>query len=108
MFDPSFRQQTSAWQRQFQLRTQGSWWQRLLAWLALGIMLVFGAIFLIFALMLSWILIPIFLYRHRRRMQQFRAQAARYQQQSEYSSGHDTGKVIEGEILRKDETESRH
>lgn len=105
MFDPSFRQQTSAWQRQFQLRTQGSWWQRLLAWLALGVLLVVGAMFLIFAIMLSWILIPVLVYRHRRRMRQFREQAARYQQAASGQSAY--GQIIEGEVLHKNEPEQR-
>lgn len=103
MFDSSFRQQASAWQRQFQLRQQGSFLQRLLAWLVLGVMLLVGAFFLLFALMLSWILIPILLFRHRRRMRQFREQAERYQQQTSSSGGN----VIEGEVLYKDESERR-
>ncbi|CAM5225330.1 hypothetical protein [Alishewanella longhuensis] len=103
MFDSSFRQQASAWQRQFQLRQQGSFFQRLLAWLVLGVMLLVGAFFLLFALVLSWILIPILLFRHRRRMRQFREQAERYQQQSTPPGGN----VIEGEVLHKDESERR-
>lgn len=107
MFDPSFRQQASAWQRQFQLRNQGSFLQRLLAWLVLGVMLLVGAFFLLFALLLSWILIPILLYRHRQRMRQFRGQAERYQQQQYSYNRSAHGNVIEGEVLRKDESEPR-
>lgn len=113
MIDPSFRQQASAWQRQFQLRSQGSFLQRLLAWLVLGVMLLVGAVFLLFALLLSWILIPILLFRHRQRMRQFREQAARYQQAQQDGANpyagqrQQQGTVIEGEVLRKDESELR-
>lgn len=103
MFDPSFRQQASAWQRQFKLRQQGSFLQRLLAWLVLGVMLLVGAFFLLFALVLSWILIPILLFRHRQRLRRFREQAQAYQQQSS-SPG---GTVIEGEVLHKEENDRR-
>ena len=68
MFDPSFRQQASAWQRQFQLRNQGSFLQRLLAWLVLGMMLLVGAFFLLFALLLSCTFIIIYLRYHRHRI----------------------------------------
>ena len=46
MFDPSFRQQASAWQRQFQLRNQGSFLQRLLAWLVLGVIVYTATVML--------------------------------------------------------------
>lgn len=103
MFDSSFRQQASAWQRQFQLRQQGSFLQRLLAWLVLGVMLLVGAFILLFALVLSWILIPIMLYRYRQRIRRFREQAQTYQQQSTAAGGN----VIEGEVLHKEESERR-
>lgn len=103
MFDSSFRQQASAWQRKFQMRQQGGFLQRLLAWLVLGVMLLVGAFFLLFALVLSWILIPVLLYKYRKRMQRFREQAQGSQQHQHGTSGN----IIEGEVIRKDEQEPR-
>lgn len=111
MFDPSFRQQASAWQRQFKLRQQGSFLQRLLAWLVLGVMLLVGAFFLLFALVLSWVLIPILLFRYRQRLRRFREQAQQAQQHGEQHTrsqqGASSGYIIEGEVIHKDDAERR-
>lgn len=105
MFDSSFRQQASAWQRKFQMRQQGGFLQRVLAWLVLGVMLLVGAFFLLFALVLSWILIPVLLYKHRQRMKRFQEHAQNAQQHhSQHAAG---GNIIEGEVIRKDEHEPR-
>ena len=106
MFDSSFRQQAAAWQQQFKMRQQGSVLQRLLAWLLLGVILLVGAFFLLFALVLSWVLIPIILYRHRRRMRQFRQHAAHAQSHASARSDQ-PGAIIEGEVLSKEEHERR-
>ena len=108
MFDSSFRQQAAAWQRQFQLQHRGSFLQRVLAWLVLGVMLLVGAFLLLFALVLSWVLIPILIFRHRHRMRKFRDQAGQYQQQHENQNHTRTGgQVIEGEVIHKDDSDSR-
>lgn len=112
MFDSSFRQQASAWQRQFKLRQQGGFLQRLLAWLVLGVMLLVGAFFLLFALVLSWVLIPILLFRHRQRLRRFREQAHQAQQHAQQHNarsqqGGGSGYIIEGEVVHKDEQERR-
>ncbi|MCC5453085.1 hypothetical protein LMJ53_15285 [Rheinheimera sp. UJ51] len=106
MFDSSFRQQAAAWQRQFQLQHRGSFLQRVLAWLVLGVMLMVGAFLLLFALVLSWVLIPILIFRHRQRMRKFREQAGQYQQQQQ-SHTRSGGQVIEGEVIHKDDTDPR-
>jgi len=108
MFDSSFRQQAAAWQQQFRMRQQGSVLQRLLAWLLLGVILLVGAFFLLFALVLSWVLIPIMLFRHRRRMRQFRQHAAHTQSHAQASArSEQPGAIIEGEVLHKEEHERR-
>lgn len=104
MFDSSFRQQAAAWQRQFKMQQRGGVLQRILAWLVLGVMLMLGAFFLLFALVLSWVLIPILIYRHRRKMRQFQQRAEQYQQQQQDAG---RGQVIEGEVIHKDDNE-RH
>lgn len=97
----SFKQQTSQWQQSFSKRQAGGPLQRLLAWLILGLMLVVGAGLLVFILVLSWILIPIMLYKHRAKVkawQQHRQQTGQSQQ-----SRSAEGNVIEGEVLQKRE-----
>lgn len=97
----SFKQQSSQWQQHFARRQNAGPLQRLLAWLILGLMLLAGAAILVFMLLLSWILIPILLFRHRAKVKawQQRQQAAQGQH-SQTSSGRQT---IEGEVLHKRE-----
>lgn len=98
----SFKQQSSQWQQMFARRQSAGPLQRLLAWLVLGLMLLAGAALLVFMLLLSWILIPIMLFRHRAKIKawQQHQQAATSQsgQTSEQSRS-----VIEGEVLHKRE-----
>lgn len=98
----SFKQQGSQWQQMFARRQSAGPLQRLLAWFILGLMLLAGAAILVFMLLLSWILIPILLFRHR-------AKIKAWQQRQQAGAG-STGQsaeqprsVIEGEVLRKRE-----
>ena len=110
MFNSSFRQQAATWHQQFAQRQRGNVLQRLLAWLVLGVMLVVAAAILLFMLLLSWLVIPIVIYRYRQKMRRF-AEAARQQagqgqasQQRAEQQGESRGsRVIEGEVLHKDE-----
>ncbi|MBU2112717.1 MAG: hypothetical protein KKE94_02970 [Gammaproteobacteria bacterium] len=97
----SFKQQGQQWQQVFARGRSGGPLQRILAWLLLGLMLFIGMAVLVFMLLLSWILIPILLFRHRARVKawQQRQQAAQGQH-SQHSSGQHT---IEGEVLHKRE-----
>ena len=62
----SFKQQgQQQWQQVFARSRSGGPLQRILAWLFLGLMLFVGLTILMFMLVLSWILIPIMLFRHR-------------------------------------------
>lgn len=110
MFNSSFRQQAAAWQQQFAHRQRGNLLQRLLAWIVLGIMLVVAAAILLFMLLLSWLVIPIVIYRYRKKMRHFaeaaRQHAAQNQSHGEHQQQQNAGRdnrVIEGEVLHKDE-----
>ena len=97
----SFKQQGSQWQQMFARRQSAGPLQRLLAWLILGLMLFVGAAVLVFMLLLSWILIPILLFRHRGKVKawQQRQQAA----QGDYSGPASGSQTIEGEVLQRRE-----
>lgn len=102
----SFKQQASAWQRQFAQRQRGNIFQRILAWLVLGVMLVVAAALLLFMLLLSWLVIPIVIYRYRQKMRRFAqaAQQAGYgQAEQQQAAARGDSRVIEGEVIRKDE-----
>ncbi|WP_372625523.1 hypothetical protein [Arsukibacterium sp.] len=111
MFNSSFRQQAAAWQQQFAHRQRGNLLQRILAWLVLGIMLVVAAAILLFMLLLSWLVIPIVIYRYRKKMRRFTEAARQHaEQQQHHGQRHDhsgpasrDSRVIEGEVLNKDE-----
>ncbi|KKO44911.1 hypothetical protein WG68_13890 [Arsukibacterium ikkense] len=105
MFNSSFRQQAAAWQQQFTQRKRGNILQRLLAWLVLGLMLIVAAAILLFVLLLSWLVIPIVIYRYRQKMRRFAeaAQQAGQAAQNQQTAQRGDSRVIEGEVLHKDE-----
>ena len=97
----TFKQQSQQWQQLFARRRSGGPLQRLLAWLLLGLMLFVGVALLVFMLLLSWILIPIMLWRHRARM---KAWQQRQQGAQQETSGPAAGRqTIEGEVLQRRE-----
>lgn len=73
--------------------------QRIFAWLLLGLVLIIGLTLLVVSLLLSWLLIPLMLYRGRQRR--------RAEQQARASSSDGSqrrhSQVIEGEIVDKDQ-----
>ena len=98
----SFKQQSSQWQQHFARRQNAGPLQRLLAWLILGLMLLAGAAILVFMLLLSWILIPILLFRHRAKIKAWQQR----QQAGAGNAGQSAAQprsVIEGEVLNKRE-----
>ena len=97
----NFQQQSQQWQALFRQKQQGSLLSRILLWLVAGIMLVFAMGVLLFILMLSWLLIPVFLYKRHQLRKQGKSffQQAQQQQQSRSSEG--SGRVIEGEVLQR-------
>ncbi|MCC5825542.1 hypothetical protein [Alkalimonas sp.] len=102
----SFQRQNGQWQKIWRQQQAAGPLQRILAWLVMGVLLVAGFFLLLLMLVLSWLLIPLFYWRYRRRMRAFQQAAnqaqQQYQQQAEQQSpsGH---RVIEGEVVGKKE-----
>lgn len=85
---------------QLQQQQQRGLLQRVFAWLLLGVVLFVGLTLLVISLLLSWLLIPIMLYRNRQRRQaahQAQKSAESYKQPPRQS------RVIEGEVIDKSE-----
>lgn len=89
----SFKQQAAAWQNYMQQQQSGGLIQRLFAWLILGIALMVGLGVMVVVLLLSWLLIPVMIYRARKRMKAT-------QSGTTYANDSD---VIEGEIVNESE-----
>ncbi|MEE2024156.1 MULTISPECIES: hypothetical protein [Alkalimonas] len=103
----SFQRQNNQWQRLWRQQQAAGPLQRILAWLVMGVLLVAGFFLILLMLLLSWLLIPLFYWRYRRKLRAFQQAASQaqqqYQQHSEQPrrSGH---RVIEGEVVdRKEE-----
>ena len=97
----SFKQQgQQQWQQVFARSRSGGPLQRILAWLFLGLMLFVGLTILMFMLVLSWILIPIMLFRHRAKV---KAWQQRQQQAGTGNAAAGSHQVIEGEVLQRRE-----
>ena len=84
-----FRQQAAALQYTLQQQQSAGWLKRLFAWLILGLALMVGFAMMMVVLLLSWLLIPLMIYRARKRIQ-VKQNAS---DASPYSN------VIEGEIV---------
>ena len=102
-----FRQKWAALQAQLRQSQSGNWLKRLLVWLMLGVLMVFSLAALLFLLLLSWLLVPLMIYRTRRMMHRqqqdmrFPCQLQYHQEQSPpHREQHDN--VIEGEIVDRD------
>jgi hypothetical protein len=93
-----FTQQTHAWQQMFRRSQSGGFMARLFAWLALGLILAVGLLVVVTVLLLSWLLIPLLLFK-KRKMAQARFAAARSQARS--------GDVIDGAIVEVREDSTR-
>ena len=93
----NYQQQAQQWQALFRQKQQGSFLSRVLLWLVAGIMLVFAMGVLLFVLMLSWLLIPVFLYKRH----QLRKQGKSFFHQAQRQSSQNSGRVIEGEVLER-------
>jgi hypothetical protein len=92
-----FSQQAQGWQQMFRRSQSGGFVSRLIAWLALGLVLAIGLLFVVTILLLSWLLIPVLLYKKRKAVKARFAAGQAYQQPSQ-------GNVIEGAITEiKDE-----
>jgi len=94
---PNFRQQAAAWKHTIK-RQSTSWPKRILVWLVIGLALMVSLALMTVVLLLSWLLIPVMIYRARKRM---RAAAQNTADTSPYSN------VIEGEIVDEAEHHTR-
>ncbi|KOO56779.1 hypothetical protein WH43_18480 [Rheinheimera sp. KL1] len=97
----NYQQQAQQWQALFRQKQQGSFLSRVLLWLVAGIMLVFAMGVLLFVLMLSWLLIPVFLYKRHQLRKQGKSFFQQAQQQQKQRSSESSGRVIEGEVLER-------
>ncbi|RVT47297.1 hypothetical protein EMM73_05180 [Rheinheimera sediminis] len=95
----NYQQQAQQWQALFRQKQQGSVLSRVLLWLVAGIMLVFAMGVLLFVLLLSWLLIPVFLYKRHQLRKQGKSFFQQRQQQSRAAES--PGRVIEGEVLER-------
>lgn len=101
----AFRQQAQNWQQQFRQLQSAGLLQRIFAWILLGLVMMLSLALLVFVVLLSWILIPLMLYRARKQMR--KAQDAGYQRQQfsqrhSQQSRHETN-IIEGEVISRKE-----
>ncbi len=94
-----FRQRWTAIQAQLKQSQSGNWLKRLLVWLMLGVLMLFSLAALLCLLLLSWLLVPLVIFRTRRMM---RRQQHAYQEQS-HTHRQQNENVIEGEIVDRDQ-----
>lgn len=94
-----FSQQLNGWQQMFRRGQSGSFLSRLFAWLMLGLLLVVGLLVVVAVLLLSWLLIPVLLFKKRHALK-----AAREAAERAYYRRPAQGDVIEGVVTEvKDE-----
>lgn len=93
-----FTQQTQAWQQMFRRSQSGSFMSRLFAWLVLGLVLAVGLLVVVSVLLLSWLLIPLLLFKKRKGAQ------ARFAASRAPAQG---GDVIEGVVVEIKEDATR-
>ena len=96
-----FTQQTQAWQQMFRRSQSGGFMSRLFAWLALGFILAVGLLFVVTVLLLSWLLIPVLLFKKRKLAK------ARYASKSNAQARSRHGEVIEGVVIEVKEDGTR-
>lgn len=76
-----FSQHAQGWQQMFRRSQSGGFFSRLFAWLMLGAVLVVGLLLIVTVLLLSWLLIPVLMYKRRRALKA-RSEAERHYRQS--------------------------
>ncbi|MNS06985.1 hypothetical protein D3C72_384200 [compost metagenome] len=76
-----FSQQAQSWQQVFRRHQSGGFFSRLIAWLVLGLVLAVGLLVIVTVLLLSWLLIPVLLFKKRKAAKaRFAAERHAYQQ----------------------------
>ncbi|MFC7296955.1 hypothetical protein [Herminiimonas aquatilis] len=86
-----FSQHAQGWQQMFRRSQSGGFFSRLFAWLMLGVVLMVGLLLIVSVLLLSWLLIPVLMYKRRRALK------ARFEAERAYrQSAH--GDIIDGVV----------
>ena len=102
-----FTQQASNWQQILRRSRSGGFFSRLFAWLMLGLLMMVGLLVVVGVLLLSWLLIPVLLYKKRRAMEKMHAAGMAQSAYSPYARSPQAmsqGDVIEGVVKEvKDE-----
>lgn len=88
-----FSQQAQGWQQMFRRSQSGGFISRLLAWLVLGLVLAVGLFVVVAVLLLSWLLIPVLLFKRRKAVKARFAAGRGYAQQQAH------GDIIEGVVV---------
>jgi hypothetical protein len=86
-----FSQHAQGWQQMFRRSQSGGFFSRLFAWLMLGVALMVGLLLIVTVLLLSWLLIPVLMYKRRRALKARGYADHSYRQSSQ-------GDVIEGVV----------
>lgn len=76
-----FSQHAQGWQQMFRRSQSGGFFSRLFAWLMLGAVLMVGLLLIVTVLLLSWLLIPVLMYKRRRALKA-RSEAERHYRQA--------------------------
>ncbi len=96
-----FTQQASNWQQVLRRSRSGGFFSRLFAWLMLGLLMLVGLLVVVTVLLLSWLLIPVLLYKKHRAMEKMRAAGMAqpaYPGHAQYGHAASRGDVIEGVV----------
>jgi ABC-type transport system involved in cytochrome bd biosynthesis fused ATPase/permease subunit len=78
-----FAQQAQGWQQMFRRSQSGGIVARLVAWLALGVVLAIGLLVIVSVLLLSWLFIPVVLFRKRKAAKARSASTQAYRQHTQ-------------------------
>jgi glucan phosphoethanolaminetransferase (alkaline phosphatase superfamily) len=89
-----FTQQAQGWQQMFRRSQSGGFVSRLIAWLALGLILAVGLLVVVTVLLLSWLLIPLLMFKKRKLAK------ARY-------ASRNSGQSVQGDVIEGVVTEIR-
>lgn len=109
MYRSRFKAYTAAMQNKLKEANNSGVFARIIAWVVLGMLLVIGIAVFVFMLLLSWLLIPIMIWRGKKRMAGFQNQAKQHgaaQQNAEPTAHRNQpkqGRVFDAEVIDKSE-----
>lgn len=97
-----FSQQAQGWQQMFRRSQSGGFFSRLFAWLVLGFALMVGMMLVVSVLLLSWLLIPVLLFKKRKATKAGRFHSAPHV--DPYARQPSQSDVIEGVVVEVKES----